>query len=838
MTLLDLKEGESGFILKVRGRGAFRKRIMEMGFVPGKEVIVGIKAPLKNPVEYTIMGYDVTLRNSEADLIEVVSASGPQAIKHDSGSGVIINGDYRKRKTKKRRSINVALIGNPNCGKTTLFNFASKSKEKVGNYSGVTVGAKTATFKQKGYTFTLADLPGTYSLTYYSPEELFVRNYLFDEIPDVVVNVIDVSNLERNLYLTTQLIDLDIKVVAALNMFDELESKGDTFDYDALGRMIGIPMVPLVSSKGRGVKELFNTIIDVYEDQDDRVRHIHINYGEDIERAIKNIQDELLIEENRKLTNIIAPRFLAIKLLEADREELIRVRSCINYNRIDRIVKEELRIIDKSFNDTAESVITDQKYGFINGALAETFKPSEKDIRILSKAVDRIFTNKFLSYPIFILIMWLMFQATFSLGEYPKILIEKFVSWFGSMMYNIIPDGIIRDMFVDGIVNGVGGVIVFLPNILILFLFISIMEDTGYMARVAFIVDKLMHKIGLHGQSFIPMLMGFGCNVPAIMATRTIGNKNDRLVTMLINPFMSCSARLPVYVLIIGAIFPEYPGLVLFSIYLTGIIFAILIAILLKNTLFKAKGMPFVMELPPYRMPTGISVLRHTWHKGSQYIRKMGGVILIASVIIWLLGYFPRKNDDVEYYNKQITKIEQELEGLERSIDSKDNFSKSPVSLTLDSLRILKIRRSGTQLENSYIGRIGRFIEPVIYPLGFDWKMGIGLLTGIAAKEVVVSTLAVLYQEDPEEILPGDLTKTLKEQKYESGKRAGQLVLTPLSGYSFLLFILIYFPCVAVVAAIKKESGGWKWAIFMVIYTTLLAWTVSFTVFQVGSLLV
>ena len=835
MTLYDLKEGEKGIITKVKGRGAFRKRILEMGFIVGKEVIVGKKAPLKNPVEYSIMGYNVSLRNSEADLIEVLQ-NGKYKSKNGY-SGILEENGLKRNPQLGNKTINIALIGNPNCGKTTLFNYASHSREKVGNYSGVTVDAKKAKFRQGGYTFNLIDLPGTYSLTSYTPEELFVRNYLFDEIPDVVINVVDASNLERNLYLTTQLIDLDIKVVAALNMYDELESKGDQFDYTALGNMVGIPFVPTVSSKGKGVSELFDMVIRVFEDKEPTVRHVHINYGEDLENAIQKIQGKIRIEENKKITNVISPRFLAIKLLEEDREEKIRVRSCVNYEAIMQEVDRQHELIEEHYSENTETVITNQRYGFIEGALKETFKSAPKDIRTLSRMVDRVLTNKFLSYPVFIFFMWLMFQATFSLGQYPLELIELFVGYLGNIVRDILPQGVFRDMLVDGVIGGVGGVIVFLPNILILFFFISIMEDTGYMARVAFIVDKVMHKMGLHGRSFIPMLMGFGCNVPAIMATRTIGGRNDRLVTMLINPFMSCSARLPVYVLIIGAIFPKNPGLVLFSIYAIGIFLAVIIALIFKKTIFKAKEMPFVMELPPYRLPTAKSIFRHTWFKGSQYLKKMGGVILVASIVIWAMGYFPRNPEIVSQYDQKIEQVERKFESRLLQADQLNSDKYEQLSRAKDStLWALKAEKESVRQEHSIIGQVGHFIEPVIYPLGFDWRMGVSLVAGVAAKEIVVSTLGVLYQEEDGEQNIEGLTEKLKEQKYESGPRAGEKIFNPLSAFAFLLFILIYFPCIAVIAAVRKESGGWKWALFMAFYTTALAWLVSFSVYQIGSL--
>ena len=836
MTLYDLTQGDKGYITKVRGRGAFRKRIMEMGFVVGKEVIVGKKAPLKNPVEYSIMGYNISLRNSEARLIEVKSSKDTKL--HENGfNGTLSDNTLKHSDHFSCKTINVALVGNPNCGKTSLFNFASNSNEKVGNYSGVTVDAKKAKFKHKGYTFNIIDLPGTYSITSFTPEELYVRNYIFDEIPDIIVNVIDGSNLERNLYLTTQLIDLDLKVVGALNMFDELQQKGDKFDFDSLGKMIGIPIVPTVGSKGTGLKELFEKVIEVYEDKEDSVRHIHINYGEDIEKSIQRIQDKIRSEENKKLTIIVAPRFLAIKLLENDEEEQDRIRKmCNNHEEILATASREIQRLETHFKDTAETIITDYKYGFIEGALKETYQQSSKDIRHFSRLIDNILTNKILSYPIFIFLMWLMFQSTFTLGAYPVNWLEIAVANLGDFISKILPENIFRDLIVDGIIGGVGGVIVFLPNILILFFFISIMEDTGYMARIAFIVDKLMHKIGLHGRSFIPMLMGFGCNVPAIMATRTIGGRNDRLVTMLINPFMSCSARLPIYVLIIGAVFHEHPGLMLFSIYGIGILLSVIIAIIFKKTLFKSSEMPFVMELPPYRMPTVKSILKHTWFKGSQYLKKMGGIILIASIIIWALQYFPRYHESDSIFEQQIS--ESTLNYQNQLALEKDSAKRMILTNNHEIfVQSIELKNQSLQQENSFIGQIGHFIEPAILPLGFDWKMGVSLLAGVAGKEIVVSTLGVLNQTD----LRADdhtngLTEKLQQQTFSHPKYKGEKVFTPLSAFGYLIFILIYFPCIAVIATIRREAGGWKWAIFMATYTTVLAYVLALAIHQIGIL--
>ena len=836
MTLADLKTGEKAVIVKVKGRGAFRKRIIEMGFVVGKQVIVIKNAPLKDPIEYNILGYEVSLRRSEASLIEVTTNGETET--HNDYKGVLqIEQSLQISPVKKSKTINVALVGNPNSGKTTIFNIASHSKEKTGNYGGITVDAKTAKFEFRGYTFLLVDLPGTYSITSYTPEELYVRDHLINELPDVILNVIDTSNLERNLYLTTQLIDMDRKVVMALNMWDEFEEKGDQFDYHALGKMIGIPMVPTVGSRNKGMDKLFEKIIDVYEDRDPTVRHIHINYGYRIEKAIQRLQDLLKKEGNEFLTIKVAPRYTAIKLLEHDEEELKRIEECPNASEIIKAADEEIKEIEKLRNESLETIITDAKYGFIEGALRETLKPAEQENKITrSRIIDRVLTNKFLSYPIFLLAIWFTFQATFLIGDYPMQWIGQLVSATGKLLSRIMPDNIFKDLIIDGILGGVGGVIVFLPNILILFFFITLMEASGYMARIAFIVDKLMHKVGLHGKSFIPMLMGFGCNVPAIMATRTIENKTDRLVTMLIIPFMSCSARYPVYILIISAFFTDYRGSLLFAIYLTGVFLAGVVAWIMKKTIFRVEAVPFVMELPPYRVPVLKSVLRQTWFKGEQYLRKMGTIILAASIIIWALGYFPRGEEIDREMNGKIQQVEQFYLA---KISKKDIPEKEIVQLTAEKdtqLHKLRLEQQQRKQEHSYIGKIGKFVELVIYPLGFDWKMGVSLVAGSAAKEIVISTMGVLYQTDPN-VGESSLIEKIREQKYVNGPRKGQPVFTPLVALSFMLFILIYFPCIAVVAAIKNESGSWKWSLFLVVYTTFLAWLVSFIIYQMGTLL-
>ncbi len=832
-SLSDLKAGEKGIITKVRGRGAFRKRITEMGFIKGKMVRVIRYAPLQDPIDFEIMGYEVSLRKSEASLIEVVSHTELEG-KQVNGNfeGVIEASPLEKIASEKGRVIDIALVGNPNSGKTTLFNKASRSRQMTGNFGGVTVDSTLAKFKLDGYTFNITDLPGTYSLSHYTPEELFVREHIRDEMPDIVVNVIDGSNLERNLYLTMQLIDMDIRVVVALNMHDEMLEKGDLFDHKALGRLLGVPFVPTIGNKKKGVHDLFRKVIEVYEDREPDVRHIHINYGHDLEHAIHKLQ--AAIKKDNTAPCPAAPRYYALKLLEKDHTVTDILTEKNNYNEISGIAEKEIRKLEDLYREDTETLITDARYGFIEGALQETFQPGKKVKGRRSRFLDRFITSRYLSYPIFFLAMWVMFEATFLIGSYPMEWISQLVDFTGREVSLLLPEGMIRDLLVNGIIGGVGGVIVFLPNILILFMFISLMEDTGYMARVAFIVDRIMHRVGLHGRSFIPLLMGFGCNVPAIMATRTIESRSDRMVTMMITPLMSCSARYPVYVLLISAYFTHYQGTILFGIYMFGIILAALMALILKKTLFRQEESPFVMELPPYRIPTVRSTLAHTWHKGAQYLRKMGGVILMASLIIWILGYFPRSEKEMQKYDMLAMEVSETYDArlLElRNDEEAYSELESHKTLSLDSLERTKEAR---RQELSFIGRLGRFVEPVMAPLGFDWKMSVSLIAGAAAKEVVVSTMGVLYEANSEEDI--SLSEKIKEQTYTTGPKSGEKVFSPLVAFSFMIFVLIYFPCVAVIAAIRKESGKWKWALFVAGYTTVLAWIVSFAVYQIGSL--
>jgi len=823
MRLSELHTGEKGVIVKVMGRGAFRKRIIEMGFIRGKEVDVIQNAPLKDPIHYRVMGYDVSLRRNDAAMIEVVSSAEYAKAQMSQPNETRSADSYIQPSTEdlqaiaihRGKTINVALVGNPNCGKTSLFNFASGAHEHVGNYSGVTVDAKEGTFQQDGYTFRIVDLPGTYSLSAYTPEELYVRKHISEEQPDVVINVVDASNLERNLYLTCQLIDMDIRSVIALNMYDELERSGNKFDYKSLSQMIGTPIVPTISRTGFGIEDLFRRVIKVYEEEDPVIRHIHINYGEVLEKGIKNVRSA--IKENGNVAKSLSKRYLSIKLLEGDPEIEKFIRTLPGSDTILEERDRNVVKIEELLLEDSETAFTNARYGFISGALRETYEQNKIKEATSTQIIDLFVTHKVLGFPIFILFMWIMFEATFRLGAYPMEWIEELVGWIGNFVRGNMSEGPLKDLLVDGIIGGVGGVIVFLPNILILYLFISFMEDSGYMARAAFIMDKIMHKMGLHGKSFIPLVMGFGCNVPAIMASRTIESRNSRMITMLINPLMSCSARLPVYVLLAGAFFPNNASFILLSLYVCGILLAVVMARLFKRFLFNEEDVPFVMELPPYRMPTAKSIMIHMWEKAKQYLHKMGGVILVASIIIWFLGYFPRHNEMGDAFDQQIAEVEN------AELDSKE---KTETIAELERLKNMEHQK------NSYIGTIGQTIQPVLHPLGFDWKMSVSLLTGMAAKEVVVSTLSVLYTGEEED------SQALSERIKQDLDEEGNPVFTPLIALSLMLFVLIYFPCIATISAIVNESGSWKWGIFVIVYTCVLAWIVSFVVYQTGSLII
>lgn len=842
MKLSELNTGEKGVIVKVLGHGGFRKRIVEMGFIKGKTVEVLLNAPLQDPVKYKILGYEVSLRRAEADMIEVISREEAKQIKLNEGQETLIYNNVdapeqllisdqqlQAEAMRRRKTINVALVGNPNCGKTSLFNFVSGAHERVGNYSGVTVDAKEGYAEFEGYRFNLVDLPGTYSLSAYSPEEMYVRHQIIEKTPDIVINVLDSSNIERNLYLTTQLVDMNIRMVGALNMYDEFEANGDKLDYQKLGQLFGVPMVPTVFKTGRGVDLLFHIIINMYEGVDfiekdgsinpevarelqewhknysanpnkdhqedfatgkkprkNVFRHIHINHGQYIEKGINLVKKELSNDE--QIRHKYSTRYLSIKLLENDAEAEKVVSALHNATAIINARNKAAAIIADEMKEDCETAIMDAKYGFIHGALHEAkFVAGKKQNTYqITHLLDMVIANRYIGFPIFFLILYVMFQSTFSLGKYPMDWIDWTINYLGSWIDASLPSGPVKALFVDGIIGGVGAVIVFMPQILILYFFISFMEDCGYMARAAFIMDKIMHKMGLHGKSFIPLIMGFGCNVPAIMATRTIESKRSRIITILILPMMSCSARLPIYVMITGIFFPaEYQSMAMISLYVIGIIMAVLMSRLFSKFVVKGDDTPFVMELPPYRFPTGKAIARHTWEKGKQYLRKMGGLILVASIIVWALGYFPHNEN----------------------LDAK------------------------AQQEQSYIGRIGKAIEPVFRAQGFDWKLDVGLVSGVVAKEIVASTMGVLYNGDGNSKSDQTRYTNMHQQMLADG-------ITPLTAYCYLLFVLFYFPCIATIAAVKGETGSWRWALFSAAYTTILAWIISAAVYQIGQLII
>lgn len=856
MNLSDLHTGERGVIVKVAGHGGFRKRIVEMGFVKGKTVKVILNAPLHDPIEYEIMGYKISLRREEAKLVEVISESEAEndvrLHPEESLKGIVAGKDedeelklqlearMERMAADKRRVINVALVGNPNCGKTSLFNVASGGHEHVGNYSGVTVDAKegfldmkvkvrrndqgeveiyhqksgegcsaTCTsctigsdclnsavegYEDRVYHFRIVDLPGTYSLSAYSPEELYVRRHLIDETPDIVINVIDSSNLERNLYLTTQLIDMHQRMVVALNMYDDLQRNGDRLDYHQLGHLLGVPMVPTISRTGQGIRDLFETVIAVYENQLDTSleRHIHVNHGKELEQSIDRLK--YIFQKNQALRSKYSTRYLAIKFLEGDTEAQRLVESLPQHDELVAARYEENNRLKEVLHDTPDNAITDAKYGFIQGALKETYEPHvARQGRTVTEKIDAFVTNRYWGFPLFFVVLFLIFFITFQVGAYPMDWIDWLVSQLSAFVQYVMPDGMLKDMIIDGAISGVGAVIVFLPNIMILYLFISLLEDSGYMARAAFIMDKLMHRMGLHGKSFIPMVMGFGCNVPAIMATRTIENPKSRLITMLITPFMSCSARIPIYVVLVSAFFPQNGAAVMLGLYALGILAAILMARVFSRFLMKGEDLPFVMELPPYRMPTAKSVLMHTWEKGRQYLQKMGGIILVFSLIIWALSYFPHSSVADATQTKQAA-VEQSA-----SVD---------------------------EPEDSYLQSLGQFIAPVMSPMHFDWKMSVGILSGIGAKELVVSTLAVMYANEDV-----DTDSAASDTHLSQALRSN---MTTASALAYLVFILFYFPCIATITAIKNESGGWKWALFTAGYTTLFAYVASLLTYWIA----
>ena len=786
MRLSDLKTGETATVVKVLGYGGFRRRIMEMGFVRGQEVKVILDAPLKDPIEYHIMGYDISLRRKEAEMIVVMTREEAGNLISTESSSLIDSEDIVMQAIDtSHKHISIGLVGNPNSGKTSLFNTLCGRSEHVGNYSGVTVDAKRGTMQYKGYTLEVTDLPGTYALSAYSPEEVYVRRHIINHTPDIILNTVVASNLERNLYLTTELIDISPKMVIALNMYDELERSGASFDHEALGEMIGIPMIPVVAPTGQGIEQLLDAIISVYENQDQRVRHIHIGYGTVIEENLAALNTDMR-QHREELVAHFPPRYYALKLIEGDKEICSLLESAPHYNRWSAMAKTAREDIEQALGEDIETALAGQKYGFISGALKETYTASERKRNTIGDKIDEIVTHRIWGYPIFFALMWFMFYCTFTLGAYPQDWIDAGVGWLYNAVRGIMSEGPLRDMLTDGVISGVGSVLVFLPNIMILYLFISILEDSGYLARAAFIMDKVMHRMGVHGKSFIPMIMGFGCNVPAVMACRTIECRTSRIITIMVTPFMSCSARLPIYMMIVGIFFPTHAGTVLFLLYLFGMIMAIVSARLMRRFMFREQEAPFVMELSPYRIPTAKATLRHMWSKCAQYLKKMGGLILIASITVWLLSYYPRPKDNIEVETPRY--------------------------------------------EQSYMGKIGGWCQPLFEPMDMEWQATVALLSGIPAKEIVVSTMNVLYSQPQDEEAESDdvLSKDV------SRRMAG--TMSTATAVAFLIFSLLYLPCIATIMAIGSELN-WKWAVGSAIYNTAIAWILAWIAYHITLLL-
>lgn len=840
MNLAELKNGQKGVIRRVRGTGPFRKRITEMGFVKGKTVTVIKNAPMRDPIEYKILDYNISLRRKEAALIDVDvlerapvcaddstgdATGGPRRMRERPG-GRYRGGKGRQDTNTRPGAIRVALVGNPNSGKTSIFNQLSGSQERVGNYGGVTIEAKEARFIRSGHTFHVTDLPGTYSMTAYSPEELFVRKHIIEDRPDVIVNIIDAANLERNLYLTAQLIEMGLKVVVALNMYDELEKKRDYLDHETLGKLLGIPFIPTIGHAGVGFDGLFDAIIAVHQDRNEVTRAININYGADVEKAIAAVQNSAAVSEARG--SAVTPRYAAVKLLEKDSamEDHFAASGPAGCDAVS-LARKHIGELESALKEDTATLLADARYGFIAGALRETYRPATRPAVTPSEKIDRFLTHQVFGLPIFFLFMWATFQLTFAVGQHPMNWIEAGVGHLSAFVASSLQPGLLRELLVDGIIAGVGGVIVFVPSILILFFMISLMEDTGYMARAAFIMDRLMHAIGLHGKSFIPLLMGFGCNVPAIMATRTLESRKDRILTMLIIPFMSCSARLPIYLLFIGAFFPAHAATVLFALYLTGIAVAVSVAMVMKKTLFRRAEVPFVMELPPYRAPRIRNTLRHMWERGMEYLRKIGGIVLIAAVLIWSLSRFPADLHIINNFDAMVEAAEERYQPASDAVvhGAADNAA-AAAAHDVEKQR----------LERSFIGAIGKMAEPVMAPLGFDWKMGVSLIAGLAAKEIAVSTLGILYHGDSRDGRHS-LATTIREQRYESGPRAGQRVFDPLAALGYMVFVLLYVPCMATLATMRRESGSWKWPALSAVFSIGLAWISAFIIHQAGSLL-
>ena len=700
----------------------------------------------------------------------------------------------------------VALAGNPNSGKTTIFNNITGARQHVGNYAGVTVERREGFRRFQGQDLLLVDLPGTYSLTANSLDEIVARNVIIDEKPDLIVNILDASNLERNLYLALQLLELERPLVLALNMTDMAEKAGIRINSDVLRTRLGVPVVKLIGNRNQGTEELLQTVVE--SSKRTIYRPFSIDYGAKIEAAIVEVTEAL-----QNLTHVKFPiRWLAVKLLENDTEvqaSLLKIEGGSAVAAIVARVRNKTAVL---LGEELEIAMAEARYRVVADIVAEFVDSSGRQEQTVSDRIDRVLTHRVLGLPLFFGIMWLLFNVVFTVGEIPQGWIEDAVKWFSDLVSANLAEGELRSLLVDGIIGGVGSVLTFLPSILLLFFGIALLEDTGYMARAAFVMDRVMRAVGLHGKSFIPLLLGFGCSVPAVMGARTLENKSDRMVTILVSPLMSCSARLPVYTLLIAAFFSEnVAGSVLFSIYFLGISLAILMALVFRKWMFPGASEPFIMEMPPYHLPTLRSIAIHMWERSILYLKKAGTLILAASILIWFITNYPANVEYSKDYDAAKMQITEQY----------DEEAAKPLLAQLDQ------EQAGEKLALSYAGQFGHFIEPVIKPLGFDWKMGVGLVSAVAAKEVLVSTLATIYSVGDVEEDSQSLQEAL----------AADAAFSPLVAFSLMVFTLIYSPCLAVLAVVRRETNSWKWPAFSFVYSTTLAWIMSFVVYQGGRLI-
>lgn len=820
-SIAEMDIGDKGIIRGITAQGEIRRRLLDMGLVPGVRFKILRVAPLGDPIELHIRGFHLSLRREEALGItaakigrqgdrkplhhgrrhhhrrhaylypEDLPSSRKREAPHAEGAPENPSMGKPEKPASEAKTITVALLGNPNCGKTSLFNALAGANQRVGNFTGVTVESYEGTRRYEGYTIRIVDLPGIYSLTAYSPEEVVSRNYLIENRPDLVIDVLDGTNLERNLYLTTQLMEMESDLLVALNMYDEVQKQKIKVDIHQLQKLLGSHVIPTSAKSGEGVEKLLSHIVRVYEGKI-AIDKNKLTYSPEVEEGISRLAE--ILSHDEELAEYYSPRWLAAKLLENDQlvYETIKERSI--WIRTEIALKEIMKSLEKNERGDSELAVTEDRHAFIRGAAQETIKQPEETPESFTDKIDKVFLNRFLGIPLFLGMMWLLFQFTFTVGQYPAGWMEELFGAISSGLNQLLPAGFFRSLIVDGILAGVGGVLVFLPNILLLFLGIALMEATGYMARAAFVIDKVMHRFGLHGKSFIPMITGFGCSVPAFMACRTLKSPSDRITTMLIIPFMSCGAKLPVYILLIGAFFPPaMAGNVLFGVYLFGVLLALIMARLLKKALFKNQSEPFVMELPPYRWPTLKSLLMQMYFKAASYIKKAGTIILFASVIIWLGTSFP------------VGPLPEEAQGAGEESET-------------------------NHLEYTVAGRLGHIIEPVIKPLGFDWRVGVALTGGLAAKEIVVSTLATIYAVEETEEGSGGGTQGIQDALRADPD------FTRATALSLMVFVLLYIPCLAATVVFHKEAGSWHWTRFYIIYTMVVAWAASFAVYRIASL--